>query len=578
MRATFTQIFLLLTFSAFHPAFAQHEPAWVGQIGGDDTESGNAIAFTYDGLVTVGTFKGTADLDPSSGVDNHTTTSNTAGYISVTDIDGNLLWAKHIDGSSIFSGVFFNDVAVSSFDYSYYIVGKFSETVDFDPGAGEHLVTSANGYDMFVLKLDVNGDFEWVFHFPGTTNNDDMVAVHYDYVENAAYVTGTFSGTITFPSSGTLTAQGYSDGFVMRLSDGGINNGFFHFASSSGGWTTPSGIAVDIDGNVYSVGSYSGTTQFYPDGNGPSLTSSGYEEAFIVKIDPLTLQIPWVRTFESAYYTVPRDVASYYGNHIAVVGYFEGILDLDFSENEQIVDAGGGGVFIVKIGVDGEFIWAGSLGGPGSGYVDVNAVNFNAYGTVYFTGYFGAGPQYVDFDPGVGSYNWYALGGSDSYVMNIWDDEQYWEVDAFQGDYNEQGNDLVVDFYGHYSYVTGNFMQTSDFDPQNPGNFVLTGVSGSQDAFLMSYFWYADPVGVTEEGKEPTISVYPNPTANGFIKVTATEQATLTVVDMQGRVVNTLKLNVGPNALDMVGVAAGVYSLRAVTNSGVVSTGKLVVQ
>ena len=43
-----------------------------------------------------------------------------------------------------------------------FIVGKYRNTVDFDPGNGAFLMTSEGESDIFILKLDANGQFLWV--------------------------------------------------------------------------------------------------------------------------------------------------------------------------------------------------------------------------------------------------------------------------------------------------------------------------------------------------------------------------------------------------------------------------------
>ena len=43
-----------------------------------------------------------------------------------------------------------------------YTVGKYRNTVDFDPGSGAVLLTSSGESDIFIQKLDANGSLLWV--------------------------------------------------------------------------------------------------------------------------------------------------------------------------------------------------------------------------------------------------------------------------------------------------------------------------------------------------------------------------------------------------------------------------------
>lgn len=43
-----------------------------------------------------------------------------------------------------------------------YLTGIFSETVDFDPGPGVANYTANGNSDIYILKLDTNGNLVWI--------------------------------------------------------------------------------------------------------------------------------------------------------------------------------------------------------------------------------------------------------------------------------------------------------------------------------------------------------------------------------------------------------------------------------
>lgn len=43
-----------------------------------------------------------------------------------------------------------------------FIAGIFKFNVDFDPGAGTAILSSGIDYDVFILKLNSSGNFQWV--------------------------------------------------------------------------------------------------------------------------------------------------------------------------------------------------------------------------------------------------------------------------------------------------------------------------------------------------------------------------------------------------------------------------------
>jgi len=105
-------------------------------------------------------------------------------------------------------------IAVDSSGNSY-ITGDFSGTVDF--GGGD--VTSAGSNDIFVLKLDSSGVFQWVYT-KGGTSSDYAYGITVDSSGNS-YITGFFNGTVDF-GGGDITSAGSSDIFVLKLNPSGI--------------------------------------------------------------------------------------------------------------------------------------------------------------------------------------------------------------------------------------------------------------------------------------------------------------------------------------------------------------------
>ncbi len=113
-------------------------------------------------IYTCGSFNGTVDFDPNAG--NYSLTSNSADvFVSKLDSLGNFVWAKKMGGSDI-------DQAFSlKLDRSGNILttGSFKGTADFDPSVSSYTLTSVSSQDIFVSKLDPNGNFLWAKRFGG---------------------------------------------------------------------------------------------------------------------------------------------------------------------------------------------------------------------------------------------------------------------------------------------------------------------------------------------------------------------------------------------------------------------------
>jgi hypothetical protein len=132
---------------------------WAKSFDGSSDDGGYSIAVDSAGNVYTsgffgGTFGGTVDFDPGAGTTNLTSAGGYDVFVSKLDSSGALLWAKSFGGSSDDFGY---SIAVDSAG-NVYTTGYFRGTSDFDPGAGTTNLTSAGGYDVFVLKLTSSGN------------------------------------------------------------------------------------------------------------------------------------------------------------------------------------------------------------------------------------------------------------------------------------------------------------------------------------------------------------------------------------------------------------------------------------
>lgn len=95
-----------------------------------------------------------------------------------------------------------------------YTIGEFYDLVDFDHGSNVSNL-SGNGYtDIFVQKLEANGDFVLAISIGGT-GLDKGQGVAVDQVGNV-YLAGTFEGTVDFePGVGVFTCS--NNGLGRRI-------------------------------------------------------------------------------------------------------------------------------------------------------------------------------------------------------------------------------------------------------------------------------------------------------------------------------------------------------------------------
>lgn len=161
--------------------------------------------------------------------------------------------------------------------------GIFGGTVDFNPGPGTNKLTALVGIDVYILKIENNGNYEWAKRIAGT-GSEEALDLAIDSADNI-YTTGIFNGQTDFdPSSNAalLTSAGSYDAFTSSFDEHGEFNWVTHISNSSAIYAR--GIGIDIFGNIYSVGSFGMSADFDPGGNQFSLSSKGSSDAFIQKL------------------------------------------------------------------------------------------------------------------------------------------------------------------------------------------------------------------------------------------------------------------------------------------------------
>src|SRR3990172_7675518 len=148
------------------PLYANGDFAWAKSIGGTSTDLGLSIAVDSSGnIYATGGFIGTVDFDPGAGTANLTGPGGTDVFVSKLDSSGNFVWAKSMGGYSADLG---SGIAVDSIG-NVYTTGYFPVIADFDPGPGIFNLTPVGGTDVFVSKLDSNGNFVWAKSMGGTS-------------------------------------------------------------------------------------------------------------------------------------------------------------------------------------------------------------------------------------------------------------------------------------------------------------------------------------------------------------------------------------------------------------------------
>ncbi len=299
-------------------------------------------------------------------------------------------------------------------DGNVYTTGSFGGTADFDPGPGTFNLTSAGSVDVFVSKLDSDGDFVWARSMGGGVSDVPQgIAVDGD---GNVYTTGRFDGTADFdPGAGTfnLASAGGGASFFVRKLDSAGN---FVWASSVGPATRGvfRVVPVDGDGNVYAAGAFIAAADFDPGAGTFNLTPVGERDIFVWKLDSAG-NLVWASSMGGPGVDEAQGIAIDGSGNVYTTGRFDGTADFDPGPGTfNLTSAGQQDIFVSKLDSAGNFVWARRMGG---GSMDVGrGIAVDGDGNVYTSGQF---KSTVDFDPGPGTFNLTSAGNFDIFISKL---------------------------------------------------------------------------------------------------------------------------------------------------------------
>ena len=374
-------------------------------------------------------------------------------YVTKQDTDGNYLWAVMISDPGAAGTVATLNSIFADAAGNVYLTGRFSGTLDFDPGAATANLAGVTLQNVFIAKLDNGGNYSWAKALTSTTgtssdgygaSGEDITVDASGNVYSTGYITSTAGnqyvdfdpGPDVYPL--TTNAGGNTIHYINKLNANGDHIWSGVYGNGIGGATlSVTYIAVDMNNDVYATGWFTGTADFDPGAGTASMTAAD-DDGFLLKLDNA-----------------------------------------------------------------GNYLWAKQLAGTGICFI--RAFDFDGSGNVYLTGTI---TGTADLDPGAGVVN-ITVPSTTSYFAK-WDDQgDYIDAQAIMNTASDGTSPygLVVNSSGTSVYVAGQFSGTMDFDP-GAGSALVTS-AGVGDVFLLnlapttlpiilSYF-NALPKGTTSE-------------------------------------------------------------------------------
>jgi hypothetical protein len=448
---------------------------WARSAGGTLQEIAFAVAVDAEAsVITTGSFTLTADMDPGAGVSNLTSNGSSDVFVQKLDVDGNFLWARAIGAGGADQGL---GVAVDALG-NVLVTGKVSGTVDLDPTDGVFTVTSANtSFDVFVIKLDPNGNFLWGRLFGGNSNDaGNGIAVDAD---GNVHTTGVIGAVADLdPGAGVSNAggNGGQDIFVQKMDA----NGDLLWGGAVGGSGNDIGWAIGLRGNgeVHITGEFRGTADMDRGAGVLSLVSAGDADMFALKLSA-SGGFVWAKRIGGTSFERARSIAVDLAGATVYTGALNSPSDMDPGPGVfNLAGAFNEPAYVLKLDANGDFVWAFLLNGFLCEGLGIRTGNQNE---LYVTGFFGGT---MDIDPGAGTTNIVGLGGSDMFLLSYSASGNLLWGSGIGSAQNDISNAVAL---GPASkiHICGEFRQTIDMDPGS--GVTLLGPVGGQDAFTAKY-------------------------------------------------------------------------------------------
>jgi hypothetical protein len=199
---------------------------WAKQIGDNPFSNVQGSNLTIDNTGNVyltGNYRGAVDFDPGAGTQIDSNFRQSIYAVKV-DNNGNLIWYNALraySNSSVNQG---NAIALDASN-NVYLTGTFHDSIDTDGGVGVNKLVAIEYTDIFMVKLDANGNHAWGEQLGGTNNVYDIDAgFDLQVAGNEIYFAGTFENSLDCdPGFGTVTAtgNGWNDMLIIKF---GQNN------------------------------------------------------------------------------------------------------------------------------------------------------------------------------------------------------------------------------------------------------------------------------------------------------------------------------------------------------------------
>ncbi|MEM7375020.1 MAG: T9SS type A sorting domain-containing protein [Bacteroidota bacterium] len=282
-------------------------------------------------IYLIGVSSGTVNFDV--GGSNYSLYSLSSPFVAKYNSTGGLLWVRQLIGPGSKS---IQSIEIES-DNFLYIAGTIRDTTYFNHPFVSDTIVAPTGliYNMFVQKLDQNGNSIWLRYFEGT-NRTLPFKMAFDSTHHIL-IAGEFNGSTDFDPSSAVDSLSEPTGsiserdiFILKLDSAGQ----YMWAKQIGGEgvTSLGSINVDGSGNVFTTGGFTMDVDFDPGlgsailSDPPGLSSSG--SMFLQKLDSAG-NLVWVNLLVEEIHTFTTSATMDASSQLFVEFKFSDSVDVD---------------------------------------------------------------------------------------------------------------------------------------------------------------------------------------------------------------------------------------------------------
>lgn len=301
-------------------------------------------------------------------------------FVAKLDKEGNLLWTKS------YGGIFDENSNKILFDKSgnVYVCGTFYDDVNFGTDENPYELNSSFGQDIFILKLDTDGNFIWVKQLAGQAGKYIFSATFDD--EYNLVIAGIFDGEFDFdpgPDEYIVKSEKFYNNFIAKW-----NQDFeVQWVKQIGlNYSSYNSIATDSKNNIYLCGYFKDKVDFAPGLDTFYLESGSIYNTYLLKLDA-SGEFEYAKSLYSEDYNIAYDMVIDSDDNLLLAGYFDGSTDFDPGDNELLKSSRGQrDIFVSKLTSGGELIWVQTWGGVGN--EDAQVITTDDYDNIYLAGVF----------------------------------------------------------------------------------------------------------------------------------------------------------------------------------------------